>query len=155
MTGKESLTFVNEMNGKTPFQIGFAFNVNIDFANVVETLSNLESSIKSLQSSISSSSAVPQGENKFVQIDWGDTDSSEKDNSIYKTHSEAEEKNKLDGGGSKHISDKQKATIQSMCENREYDPEKYAIDCIGKKLDELCGSEANKLIKSLKGVKHA
>ena len=154
MTDKESLTFVNgkEMNGKTPFQIGFAFNINIDFANVAETLSNLESSIKSLQSSMSNANALPQGENKFIQIDWGDTDSSEKDNPTNKTHSEAEKKNKLDGGGNKQISDKQIATIRSMCENREYDPDKYSIDCIGKKLDELCGSEANKLIKSLKGV---
>jgi hypothetical protein len=60
------------------------------------------------------------------------------------------QKQALNGGGSKPLSDKQAGLIFSMAERKGVDAQSLAMQKFGKSVQELPGSEANELIQSLK-----
>ena len=60
------------------------------------------------------------------------------------------QKQALNGGGSKPLSDKQAGLIHSMAERKGADVHSLAMQMFGKSVQELQGSEANELIQSLK-----
>jgi hypothetical protein len=60
------------------------------------------------------------------------------------------QKQALNGGGSKPLSDKQAGLIHSMAERKGADAQSLAMQMFGKSVQELQGSEANELIQSLK-----
>jgi hypothetical protein len=60
------------------------------------------------------------------------------------------QKQALNGGGSKPLSNKQAGLIFSMAERKGVDAQSLAMQMFGKSVHELQGSEANELIQSLK-----
>lgn len=69
---------------------------------------------------------------------------------INETHLQSE-KEDLNGGGSKQISDKQKSLIATLCKNNHINLENLILKRFTKRIDDLIGSEANMIIRELKG----
>ncbi len=63
---------------------------------------------------------------------------------------QSSQKQALNGGGSKPLSNKQAGLIFSMAERKGVDAQSLAMQKFGKSVHELQGSEANELIQSLK-----
>lgn len=85
-------------------------------------------------------SADTSKDNKVIDVDFD----------VVGQTQQSSQKQALNGGGSKPLSDKQAGLIFSMAERKGVDAQSLAMQMFGKSVQELQGSEANELIQSLK-----